>query len=126
MQSSRRGNKAQSAMEYLVTYGWAILIIAIVVSLLYLYVIVPSTVVPSSCSFVSGAYCNNIIVGTNLQTHVTKLAVFLTNTQQYPLANPALVVRTGSINSTPYACSPTFVLAGGSVVCTVTLPVQTS
>ncbi|MDE1868513.1 MAG: hypothetical protein KGH60_00905 [Candidatus Micrarchaeota archaeon] len=118
--------KAQSAMEYLVTYGWAILIIAIVVSLLYLYVIVPSTVVPSTCSFVSGAYCNNIIVGTNLQTHVTKLAVFLTNTQSYPLANPALIVRTGNVNSTPYACSPTFVLAGGSVVCTVTLPVQSS
>ncbi|MGI0134533.1 MAG: hypothetical protein ACREBW_06220, partial [Candidatus Micrarchaeaceae archaeon] len=82
--------------------------------------------VPSSCSFVSGAYCNNIIVGTNLQTHATKLAVFLTNTQPYPLENPALIVKTGNTNSSPYACSPTFALQGGSIVCTVTLPIQTS
>ena len=32
---NKRGSKAQSAMEYLMTYGWAILVIAIVLGVLY-------------------------------------------------------------------------------------------
>ncbi|MDE1869255.1 MAG: hypothetical protein KGH60_04825 [Candidatus Micrarchaeota archaeon] len=117
--------KAQAAMEYLVTYGWAVLLLAVAALLLYLYVLVPQSVVPSSCTFTSGAYCNDIVVGTGAN-HVTKLAIFLTNTQLYPLANPALIVGVNNANTTTYPCSPNFVLAGGSVVCMVTLPVQTS
>ena len=32
---AKSGKKAQSAMEYLMTYGWAILIIAVVLAALY-------------------------------------------------------------------------------------------
>ena len=46
---SKKLGKGQSALEYLITYGWAILIIAVVVSLLYFFVAVPSSVVPNSC-----------------------------------------------------------------------------
>ncbi|MGC8478302.1 MAG: hypothetical protein ACP5NE_00005, partial [Candidatus Micrarchaeia archaeon] len=53
----------QSAMEYLLTYGWAVLLIAIIASLLYLYMVVPHVIVPSSCSFSSGTYCNDLVVG---------------------------------------------------------------
>ncbi|MEM3827339.1 MAG: hypothetical protein QXR58_01940, partial [Candidatus Micrarchaeaceae archaeon] len=55
----------QSAMEYLITYGWAVLLIAIIASLLYLYLAVPHIIVSSTCSFVSGAYCNDLVVGAN-------------------------------------------------------------
>jgi len=69
----KRANKgkSQSALEYLITYGWAILIIAVVISLLYLYVAVPKVIVPSTCSFLTGAVCQDMIFGTDTTTHAT-------------------------------------------------------
>ncbi|MGC8652203.1 MAG: hypothetical protein ACP5UH_03060, partial [Candidatus Micrarchaeia archaeon] len=122
----RQGKRAQSAMEYLVTYGWAILLVSIVIALLYLYVIVPKVVVPASCNFVSGAYCNDLVLGTNTITHATELAVFLTNTQPYPMQNPQLYVKVNNITSTLGKCSPNFVLPGGAIICNMTVPVSTS
>ncbi|MGC8647724.1 MAG: Ig-like domain-containing protein, partial [Candidatus Micrarchaeia archaeon] len=115
----------QSAMEYLVTYGWAILLIAIVMVLLYLYVIVPKVVVPSSCTFISGAYCNDMVLGTNTTSHTTKIALFLTNTQPYPIANPVLYVKINNVTSNA-ACSPNFVLPGGSILCDVPVSIYAS
>ena len=110
----RRG---QSAMEYLITYGWAILLVAIIVSLLYLYVVVPHIIVPSSCSFVSGAYCNDIVLGSNAITHATKIGLFLTNTQPYPIANPVLYANINGANTTQYLCKPSFIFPGGTIIC---------
>ncbi len=54
--------KAQSAMEYLMTYGWAILIIAIVLAALYvLGVFNGSTFIGTSCSPAYGALCTSPI-----------------------------------------------------------------
>jgi len=50
--------KGQTAMEYLMTYGWAILIIMIVLAVLfYLGVLNPSTVTPNQCTFPPGFTC---------------------------------------------------------------------
>ncbi len=50
--------KAQSAMEYLMTYGWAILIIAVVLGALYsLGVFNGSSFLPQGCIAESGYYC---------------------------------------------------------------------
>ena len=116
----------QSALEYLVTYGWAVLLIAVVASLLYLYLGVPHIIAPSSCSFISNVYCNDLVVGSNSSTHATTLAVFLTNTQSYPILNPKLFVNVNKTNTSAYPCSPKYVLPGGAIICQVTLPVQTS
>ncbi|MGC8648261.1 MAG: hypothetical protein ACP5SJ_02060, partial [Candidatus Micrarchaeia archaeon] len=116
----------QSAMEYLLTYGWAVLLIAIIASLLYLYMVVPHVIVPSSCSFFSGAYCNDLVVGTNATTHAAKLAVFLTNTQSYPILHPELFVNVNGVNSSVAPCQPNYVLPGGAIICEVSLPIQES
>jgi hypothetical protein len=69
--------KAQSAMEYLMTYGWAILIISIVIGSLYsMGVFSSSSTINTSCVPSSGYYCsvssfshgNNVIasVGQNM------------------------------------------------------------
>lgn len=116
--------RAQSAIEYLTTYGWAILIIAIIVSILYLYIAVPSQITTNSCNFVSGASCQDFVVGTNAITHVTKAEFWLTNTQPDPIENPTLYVRYAGQNTTPVTCLPTntLIITGGLVNCTVTLP----
>ena len=56
--SEPKVHKLQSAMEYLMTYGWAILIIGVVlVSLYELNVFNPSSYVSSICALPSGFNC---------------------------------------------------------------------
>lgn len=53
-------HKAQSAMEYLMTYGWAILIIAVVLGALFsLGVFSGNTLLGNACIAASGYYCQN-------------------------------------------------------------------
>ncbi|MFP3289571.1 MAG: DUF2341 domain-containing protein [Candidatus Micrarchaeota archaeon] len=57
--------KAQSAMEYLMTYGWAILIVAVVLGALYsLGVFNGAAFLGTSCVSASGFYCTNPTLST--------------------------------------------------------------
>jgi len=57
--------RAQSAMEYLMTYGWAILIIAVVLGALFsLGVFNSASLVGTSCVPLSGYYCANPVLST--------------------------------------------------------------
>ncbi|MGC8628956.1 MAG: hypothetical protein ACP5T4_01975 [Candidatus Micrarchaeia archaeon] len=61
--------KAQSAMEYLMTYGWAILIIAVVLGALFsLGVFSSSSFLGTACVPQSGFLCTNPILTTNTLT----------------------------------------------------------
>ncbi len=67
-QTVRPREKAQSAMEYLMTYGWAILIIAVVLGVLFqLGVFSGGTLTGTSCVATSGYYCANPTLNTNGQ-----------------------------------------------------------
>lgn len=116
-----QNNRAQSIVEYLINYAWALVIIGIVIIVLYLYLSVPSKAVSNTCAFVNGAYCSDIILGTNPSTHTTSIALFLTNLQQYPIVGPTIVVHLDNQNTSAYTCSPNFVPPGGSVVCVISL-----
>ncbi|MCX6769266.1 MAG: hypothetical protein NT051_01150, partial [Candidatus Micrarchaeota archaeon] len=48
---------AQAALEYLITYGWALLVIVIVIAAL---VVINPISTPASCSFPTGFNCPNI------------------------------------------------------------------
>jgi hypothetical protein len=53
----KRG-KAQSAVEYLVTYAWAVVaVLAIIAALFYLNVFTPGNLSPPACDFLSGPQC---------------------------------------------------------------------
>jgi len=61
----KASSKAQSAMEYLMTYGWAILIVAVVLGALYsLGVFNGAAFLGTSCIAASGFYCTNPILST--------------------------------------------------------------
>ncbi len=50
--------KAQAAMEFLMTYGWAILVVLVVIgALAYFGVLSPSTLLPEKCTFPSSVSC---------------------------------------------------------------------
>jgi len=59
--------KIQAAMEYLMTYGWAILIIGLVIGVLYsLGLFNPSSIAPSYCVFNGGAFlCKNFSISSS-------------------------------------------------------------
>ncbi len=65
--------KAQSAMEYLMTYGWAILIIAVVLGALFsLGVFSGNNILGTACIAASGYLCQNpVYLHTNGQIKLT-------------------------------------------------------
>ena len=113
-------------MEYMTTYGWALLLIAVVAVLLYFYIAVPSTIVPSRCAFIIGASCNDMVFGTS-SSHATEIGLFLSNNQPYALLNPTLIA---SINGKNYTfandCKPGYIPAGGEMICILPLPISSS
>ena len=55
--------RAQSAMEYLMTYGWAILIIAVVLGALFsLHVFSSASLLPQACIATSGYTCSGQVL----------------------------------------------------------------
>ena len=55
--------KAQSAMEFLTTYGWALLVAIIVIgALVYFGVLNPSRFVSDKCEFPGGLKCNALSI----------------------------------------------------------------
>lgn|GEM_PF-2606243 len=124
--NSATPKRGQSAIEYITTYGWAIVILGIVISILYLYTSAPAQAIPDTCSFVNGVFCQDIILGTNSISHATTAAFLLTNSKEYSLKNPVLYAQLNGKNSVPVNCEPPYVLPGGSMICTVTLPVNST
>lgn len=54
--------RSQAAMEFLMTYGWAILLVLIVMAaLVYLGVLNPSKLLPDKCVFTQGIQCKDYI-----------------------------------------------------------------
>ncbi|MGC8568161.1 MAG: hypothetical protein ACP5LP_02880, partial [Candidatus Micrarchaeia archaeon] len=68
----RKPKRAQSAMEYLMTYGWAILVIAVVLgALFYTGIFNSSSMMGTVCVAYSGFYCSNPILSTSGILNVT-------------------------------------------------------
>lgn len=71
--------KAQAAMEFLMTYGWAILIVlAAIGALAYFGVLSPSQFLPEKCMFPSGLACIDSTVSGN-STNPTFTMLILNN-----------------------------------------------
>ncbi|MCW6161065.1 MAG: hypothetical protein LVQ97_02675, partial [Candidatus Micrarchaeales archaeon] len=126
MECKHAYRKAQSAMEYMTTYGWALLLIAVVAVLLYFYIAVPSTIVPPRCAFIIGASCNDMVFGTS-PSHGTEIGLFLSNNQPYALLNPTLIANINGKNYTfANDCKPGYIPAGGEMICILPLPISSS
>lgn len=58
-----RSKKAQAAMEFLMTYGWAILVVLVVIgALAYFGVLDPQRLLPERCTIQTGVTCRNWVV----------------------------------------------------------------
>ena len=55
--------KSQAAMEFLMTYGWAILVVLVAIgALAYFGVLSPDKFLPSKCQLPSGIACNDFVI----------------------------------------------------------------
>jgi hypothetical protein len=116
-----RSIKNQSALEYFSTYGWALLFIAIIGAVIFTYLSTSTSIVGSTCTLNQGAYCTDMIIGSNSITHHLSMAFVMVNEQQYPLGKPKLFVNINGTNTTQASCQPTFVPAGGTIICVTNL-----
>jgi len=113
--------KAQSAMEYLMTYGWAILIIAVVLGALFsLGVFSGSSIIGTSCIAGPGFYCQNPVLaggtltfsfGQNTGATVYNAIVWVANQSTTPNTISPFFPTNGNDGSQTYTS-----LASGQVV----------
>ncbi|MEM0149706.1 MAG: hypothetical protein QXW10_02315, partial [Candidatus Micrarchaeaceae archaeon] len=114
--------KSQSALEYIITYSWAILIIGVVVGLLYFYGFISLSLRPSACAINGSVLCEDSMIGINVHSGAYLVGMLLTNTNQYPISNPTINVSLDGYNSGKVVCSNSVVPAGGAFLCMVRLP----
>lgn len=109
--------KAQAAMEFLMTYGWAILVVlAAIGALAYFGVLSPGNLLPQKCAFSAGMDCTEHPDGDSATGQIT-----------FPIVNSLgyRISITGGSSTGPAACTgingvPFDVLNGDSQVITLT------
>ncbi|MGC8571711.1 MAG: hypothetical protein ACP5RI_00100 [Candidatus Micrarchaeia archaeon] len=110
--------KIQSAFEYLVTYSWAILIIAIIVGIIYYFMSIPSTSSQNLCSMEDSFICG-ISASMNYTTNTVYIYLNFTNTQAYPIENAIAIVTLNNQNFTSKTCAPFIVNTGNMLDCSI-------
>jgi hypothetical protein len=114
-----RNLKAQSVLEYFITYSWAIAIILVVLTVIYAVFFASQLFVQLSCNFDMYFGCENgAVVSNALGTSVLLLA---SNAQQYPVAGANVIVNISGVGPVQGPCKPGYVLPGGLLVCEVSM-----
>ena len=58
--------RGQAAMEFLMTYGWAILVVLVVIgALAYFGILNPQTLLPERCELQMGLHCKDYLISTD-------------------------------------------------------------
>jgi hypothetical protein len=107
--------KGQTALEFLTTYAFTFLIIAIVLFLLLLFALIPKTALPVSCSYYSGFSCIDTAyfnIG-----YKSQLVVIATNMQPGIVNISNFSATIGYIQSTNGFCTPQVTTGGQTVYC---------
>jgi uncharacterized protein (UPF0333 family) len=78
--------KGQAALEFLTTYGWAFMVILVMIgALAYFGVLNPQNIVPDQCSVTSGFSCDNYIV--DVTTGVIRVQLINNMAEQLTISN---------------------------------------
>ena len=94
--------RAQAALEFLTTYGWAFLVILIMIgTLAYFGILSPSKVLPNRCNFGSEFQCQDYQISATANTFKLRL----NNNVGEPISISAISL--GSEGSTSYSCTLT-------------------
>ena len=104
-------------MEFLSVYGTALLIVAIVVSVIIAAIGIPSSLLPNSCITNGNFHCSDVVVGKTASSPEATAYIAMVNSLPYPIKDPKIMFSTTTGNSSEVSCSPTFVAPGGAIIC---------
>ena len=119
--------KAQSAIEFLSTYSFTFLIIALVLVIVFAFSSIPKKSLPFQCTAYGGFSCLDAaytIIGSNSQ-----LLVFLSDTQPGVVSISAFNAKIIGVANAVGSCSPSVTLPGSVTICTanfISLPTSGS
>ena len=106
-----RGKKAQAAMEFLTTYGWAILILLIVIVALANLGVFKGPRTPAVCVATAPISCTDVkISGTTLELRMSAVGTYS--------VNPIITGVSGNIAGTAFsgATTPTTIPSGSTAI----------
>ncbi len=106
----------QSAIDFLTTYGFVFLIIAIAISVLYIYVTFPKTIVPAQCTFYGGFTCIDSLYS-SLPGGKAQLIVYATDTQPGIINTTSFNAIVGTATSSEGYCLPRYASNGQTMLC---------
>ncbi len=113
--------KAQAAIEFLSTYAWQLVLIAVFLGSVYFFLSIPQQSLPNRCSFAYGISCIGINIGTS-SVSGTIVDLYLANSQQYSLiGNTIATVVTNAYGTSNAMCLPSNVLTSGIILCDITM-----
>ena len=96
--------KGQAALEFLTTYGWALLVILVMIgALVYFGLLNPSKILPSKCTLTTGFVCSDY------QIRNDTFSVVIVNKLGETIKNVSLVANPTSetyLGTGPTACTP--------------------
>ncbi len=108
--------RAQSAVEFLSTYGFMFAILGIAIALSAFLATSASSGIPSQCNSYAGPSCNFVSLYSNLPSQYSLVTLSITNTQSVPIniTNVSVSVRGAAF---PGICAPQLVYPGQEATC---------
>ena len=111
-------HRSQSALEFLSTYAFVFLLLAIVISLLFIFASLPRSLLPSQCTFYSGFTCMQAIYTINVTAgHGAELFVVAEDTQPGIVNVSNFSAYLNFHTSDAGSCAPSVATAGQRIYC---------
>ncbi|MEM0154208.1 MAG: hypothetical protein QW814_00010 [Methanothrix sp.] len=117
----QKGPKAQSAIEFITTYSTVLLIITVAIAVLFLFISLPKSILPTECNFYNSFGCFDAIYGinytsSNVPTGTALLVV--ANFEEPGIINTSsFSAFVGGVESNSGYCAPKVALQGQKVYC---------
>jgi hypothetical protein len=109
--------RAQSAVEFLATYGFIFLIISFVIVILYVYVGTPASLLPFECSPYNTFSCSDALISPANAPGTSELVVVLSYGQPGILNLSSFNATIDNIRSVNGSCVPDVVISGEQSYC---------
>lgn len=111
------GVKAQSAVEFITTYGTSLLIIALMLAVLFFFLSIPARLIPTQCTISSGINCTFAQYGSIANTPNSQLIVVGTDSQPGVLNISSFGASLNGVHSISGFCTPNSITQGEVVYC---------
>ena len=116
---SAGSSRSQSAIEFISTYSFVFLIIAIVIVVLFALSSVPKKAVPGQCTAYGGFNCQDIVLTNTLSG--ARLMVVLIDSQPGAVAVGGFKTTVSGVANAIGSCTPSNTLTGNTLTCTASL-----